>query len=662
MPRSIVLGNGNILIGFDNRAQVRDIYFPYVGLENHTGGHLKHRVGIWVDGHLSWLSDHSWDIQITCNNDALVSEVHAVNKNLKVELNFSDLVYNEKNIFIRKVVIKNNSDREREIKLFFNHQFEIYESHRGDTAYFDPRYNSLIHYNGRRVFFINGKNGNEDSFSEYTTGVFNIEGKEGSHKDAEDGFLSKNPIEHGPTDSVIGFYNTVEPNGSTTVYYWMTIAETIPVAKELNDYVLERGPEHLMRTSSDYWSAWINKRKFNFHDLNDNIVDLFKKSLIFMRVHADNHGAIIASGDSDMLQNGKDTYGYMWPRDAAYCAIALDGVGDFDVSRRFFEFSNEIILDDGYFMHKYRPDKSLGSSWHPWVRNGKMALPIQEGETAIVIDALWRHYRLAKDLEFIENIYNSLIKKAADFLESYRDETTGLPKPTYDLWEEKYGISTYTSSVVYRALMSASNFANILGKDKSSLRYRNAAEQIRSGILNYLYNKDEGNFYKLINIEGGKISYDKTLDVSSLHGIVEFGILDPFDERVVSMLKQVEERLSGKTLVGGISRYEGDEYYRIDKSTPGNPWIMTTLWLAQYYISIAKNEKDFDIVKEWLNWTSNYAAPSGVLPEQLNPHTGEHVSASPLAWSHAEFVITVLKYLDKLEELGLCDDCDPMRR
>ena len=39
-------------------------------------------------------------------------------------------------------------------------------------------------------------------------------------------------------------------------------------------------------------------------------------------------------------------------------------------------------------MHKYRPDKSLGSSWHPWVRNGKPELPIQEDETALVIYAL----------------------------------------------------------------------------------------------------------------------------------------------------------------------------------------------------------------------------------------------------------------------------------
>src|SRR3989344_4069894 len=103
-------------------------------------------------------------------------------------------------------------------------------------------------------------------------------------------------------------------------------------------------------------------------------------------------------------------------------------------------------------MHKYRPDKSLGSSWHPWVRDGQKQFPIQEDETALVIYALWEHYQLSRDLEFIESIYNSLIKKATDFMVSYLDEKTGLPRASYDIWEQKYGISTFTASSVYGAL------------------------------------------------------------------------------------------------------------------------------------------------------------------------------------------------------------------
>jgi len=42
---------------------------------------------------------------------------------------------------------------------------------------------------------------------------------------------------------------------------------------------------------------------------------------------------------------------------------------------------------------------------------------------------------------------------------------------------------------------------------------------------------------------------------------------------------------------------------------------------------------------------------SGVLSEQLDPYTGEPVSVAPLTWSHATFVATVLRYVDKANEL-----------
>src|SRR5438067_11647658 len=38
MPRSVVIGNGNVLVGFDTNYTVRDIYYPRVGDTNQTMG------------------------------------------------------------------------------------------------------------------------------------------------------------------------------------------------------------------------------------------------------------------------------------------------------------------------------------------------------------------------------------------------------------------------------------------------------------------------------------------------------------------------------------------------------------------------------------------------------------------------------------------------
>ena len=159
-------------------------------------------------------------------------------------------------------------------------------------------------------------------------------------------------------------------------------------------------------------------------------------------------------------------------------------------------------------------------------------------------------------------------------------------------------------------------------------------------------------FYKLINFENGNKIVDATMDFSSIYGIFRFRVLDVMDPRVVTSIQTMEE-IAKSIPVGGMMRYQNDWYHRHDDNLPANPWIITTLWLAQYYIIAAKTEEDFAKVKEILKWVVDHAASTGVLPEQLDAVTAEHLSATPLTWSHSEFVSTVINYLEKIEELGI---------
>jgi len=659
MSRSIVLSNGELAIALDNRGQVRDIYYPHVGLEDHVRGHYLHRVGIWTDGQLSWTSDPEWQITVKCEEEALASAITATHPRAQVELFFTDIVYNEKSIFLRKVQIKNLSERKRDIKLYMAHQFEIYKAHGGDTAYYDPQTHSIIHYKGQRVFLIGGFIDSEP-FQDYVTGLANFAGHEGSHKDAEDGQLTKNPIEHGPADSVIGFYGEYKPGEARVAEYWVAAARTIPDAQELDAFIrTKKTASHLIRTASDFWRAWVNAYNWNFMGLTQEQIGLFKRSLMYIRAHVDTDGGIIASIDSDMLNYGLDTYSYVWPRDASYTALALDAAGDGNAARRFFEFCKEVLFKDGYLMHKYLPDRSLGSSWHPWVRNGRSELPIQEDETAIVVYALGMHYAHTHDVEFLESMYDSFIEKAADFMVSYRDPETHLPLASYDLWEEKRGASTYTASCVYGALTVAAELSRILGKGENEARYRAAAKAIQDGILKHLWDEKEGIFIKHIDREGAEVREDKTIDASSAYGVFFFEVLPHDDPKLMRAFGETLRRLSHGISAGGIARYEGDNYYRNDRESAGNPWILTTLWYAEFLIANAKKESDFDRVREIFSWVTKHMQPSGVLSEQLNPQTGEQISVAPLTWSHSAYVTAIIKYLNKLEELGICAACNP---
>lgn len=662
MSRALTLGNSKMLVGFDRFGRVRDLYYPYVGLENHVGGHHVHHIGVWVDGTIKWFGDNSWNISVSCVPEALVGNITAVNETLGVTLTFTDVIYNEENIFVRRITVENNRDEHREIKVYLGHQFEMYESHAAHTAYFDPKAGVLVHYRGKRFFLANGLI-EEDKFQDYTTGVFGIEGREGSHRDAEDGHLSRNPIEHGPADSVMGFVGTYEGGESKTIRYWLCVGETLGEVNRYNEYVRVRTIDHLIQTTTDYWHAWVNRQNFTFYGLSEEVIDLFKKSLFMTKAHADEtSGAIIASADSGILQAGKDTYAYTWPRDGALTSIALYQSSSYQTAGRFFHFCNNVLTPEGYLMHKYAADGTLGSSWHPWVRDGKPILPIQEDETALVLYTLWHYYELSKDLEFIEDIYNSFIKKSADFLLMFRDDETKLPMPSYDLWEEKYGVHTFTAAAVVGALSAAADFAELLGKSKTAQQYNRGAKEMKEGIVTHLYNEESGMFYKMIlPQEEGPPSIDHTVDISSVYGIYRFGVLPVTDQRVTRAMEQIEEALKLDTEIGGVARYVGDNYHRVNSTLPGNPWFVTTLWLAQYYIAIAKREDDMKPVKEWLEWCVRHANDSGVLPEQLHPYTGDHLSVGPLSWSHAEFIITVVAYLNKLEELGVCLACNPVQ-
>ena len=240
---------------------------------------------------------------------------------------------------------------------------------------------------------------------------------------------------------------------------------------------------------------------------------------------------------------------------------------------------------------------------------------------------------------------------------NYRDVKTGLPLPSYDLWEERRGVLTFTVSTVYAGLMAAANFTEGFGETNLAEEYREGALSIRKAMDKYLYLEKEKRFARMVNFsKDGKIEVDATID-ASLYGIFAFGAYEPNDEKVKSTMQQIYDKLWCRTSVGGLARYEDDPYYRVSSEVPGNPWFVTTLWLAQYYIAKATNKNELEKALTIMEWVVGHALPSGVLAEQVNPHTNEPLSVSPLTWSHATYITVVQEYLNKLIELEQCTAC-----
>jgi glucoamylase len=666
MPRDIPVGNGTLLITFDQDYCLRDIYYPFVGKENHTGGH-KFRLGVWVDGTFDWVK-RDWALRLDYAYEMLMTQVTASNDRLGVGLHCHDVVDYRENIYIKKILLKNFVNRKREFRLFFHHDFHILESPTGDTAYYDPDEKAMIHYKENRYFLMTGIRNQQQGIDQYAAGIKEFHGLEGTWRDAEDGRLEGGPIAQGSVDSTLSFSISVNPEGEETIYYWMTAGNDYTEVSRLNKTILGHGAEYFIQRTGHYWSAWLNKEKFYFSNLPTRIVEQYKKSLLILRTNIDSRGAILAGNDSDILHFARDTYSYMWPRDGALTAHALDMAGYFGITRYFFDLCLNIISkgkeSSGYFLHKYNPDGSLGSSWHPWVNAHEKILPIQEDGTGLVLWALWSHFDKFRDVEFTAHHYENLVIRCGDFLASYRESKTGLPLPSYDLWEEKWGIHTFTVSTVYAGIRAAEKFANFFRDGRRIKIYRKAAEEVKAAMDQHLYSEEHGRFLKtIVPRKDGSFDRDPTLD-ASIYAPFYFGVFDPDDEKVVNTMNAVKERLWVKTEVGGIARYEGDSYHRVSdhlQSIPGNPWIICTLWLAQWYIAKAQNAEELEEAIAILEWVASRALPSGVLAEQVHPLTNQPLSVSPLTWSHATFVSTVLEYVNKAGEVDVCPSCgNPM--
>ncbi|MCK5181816.1 MAG: glycoside hydrolase family 15 protein, partial [Dehalococcoidia bacterium] len=226
--------------------------------------------------------------------------------------------------------------------------------------------------------------------------------------------------------------------------------------------------------------------------------------------------------------------------------------------------------------------------------------------------------------------------------------------PSYDLWEERRGIHTFTVAAVWAGLQAAANFTETFGEVALAKQYRQAAAEIKEAAIEYLFDKKLGRFLRSITVDAdGVVKPDYTID-SSICGPFLFGMLQATDPLIESTMAVIIDRLWCKTEVGGVARYENDRYQQISQdiaNIPGNPWFICTMWVAQYLIARAQSLDDLKLALQILDWAHLCTLPSGVLAEQIHPYSHAPLGVSPLTWSHASVVMAIHEYIDKYHEL-----------
>ena len=290
---------------------------------------------------------------------------------------------------------------------------------------------------------------------------------------------------------------------------WIGVGQDRGEIAKYQETIVRQEFDTLLRETVAVTRTWSGEDPPGLKKLPERVAELFRRSLLIIRSQLDCRGAVLASTDSDIMVTARAHYAYLWPRDGAFIASALDRVGLKELSRSFFEFCAEALSvsaarsskgPGAALMHKYGPDGTLGASWHPWVvPGGRREVPIQADGTAAVVWAFCKHYAANKDKEFAQDMWERLVLPCSQFLTSEREEDTHLPLPSWDLWEERRGTHLYTTAMIVAALREAAWLGRELGDEANAALFEAASEETRAALEQYFWDEQKKTLVRMLS-------------------------------------------------------------------------------------------------------------------------------------------------------------------
>lgn len=346
---------------------------------------------------------------------------------------------------------------------------------------------------------------------------------------------------------------------------------------------------------------------------------LARRSLEVLQAGQAPSGAFVASPAFDV-------YRYAWLRDGAFCAHALDLVGEREAAARWHDWVSTSI-------EAHRPSIEAVTRR---VADGETPPPSAMPPARYTLDGAlepldedpWPNFQIDGYGMWLWSLEEHLspaplperLAPTVELVAAYLRQTWKLK--CFNCWEEfDGGVHASTLAAVLRGLEAA-------GRLLDDEQWTAEAERIRVFMLDRL-------------VHGARFrrgADDGRLDGSLLWLGVPFGVLPLDDPRIETTVEAVRRDLTGPE--GGIYRYRGDTYFG------GGEWLLLTSSLA-WHDALTGNTKGFERSRAWVR---AQARPNGDLPEQVTTFAQESEMidpwqsrwgpvATPLLWSHAMYLI-----------------------
>ncbi|QBJ62736.1 glycoside hydrolase family 15 protein [Pseudoalteromonas sp. DL-6] len=285
------------------------------------------------------------------------------------------------------------------------------------------------------------------------------------------------------------------------------------------------------------------------------------------------------------------------------------------------------------------------------------------------------------------------------------------PATQQERWEEQEGYSPSTTAGVVTGLITAADIAKLAGDEANATRYLNTAKRYNNDIEKLMFttagnlesSASDGEYFirigqdkdansnTKINANNGREGFNKKqiLDGGFLE-LVRYGVRDALSPSIVKTLPEYDDETltdnlqvkysfeftDGSGTFAGYRRY-GNDGYGEDEVTGANyaqggknssgqrgrVWPFFTGERGHYEIAAANANNSLDATKQqaiknsYVKGLEQFANQGMMLPEQVWDGVGINKagytlgegtnSATPLAWTHAEYVKLVRSLSDK---------------
>lgn len=613
-----IIGNKHMVASFTKKGELLRLFYPQTDYKQFVD-FLD--VGMKInDSGIIYMHE---DINNTYNqyysDETNVLNTEITNSYFKIKVLQTDFVPIKENILIKRYTFENQNSIDLNVNLLLHSGLLTNSNNQVSGAYKEE---ALMQYTHDYTVAI---------FSKQTPLSFQINN---CKENIASGIIGGKDYVGMSNDSAISFdVGGLKPGDKKTIDICISITENkknIGLAQKI-DEIRKMDMKLELENTKKYWRKYVKNHTdieidVEKSEYNQKIKKIYTRTiLLYPLIINEETGGISAAIEVDEERTKCGRYSYCWTRDAVSITKAFDILKMEKMSEKFYKnFCKNTQNKDGMWEQRFYTDGTLAPCWG-----------YQIDETASVVYGVYQHYLETKDEKFIKDNLK-MCEKAVHFLERYIDdlfEKTEKFEKSYDLWEETEDIHTYSLAAIFSAFESILKMYEIVKPQyeenrlkleqiaKANRRLEKKLIQIKEYILVNLYDNNKKSFVR--NTKDGK------MDISLLGLVYPFKMFTPTEKKIENTVERIN--LTLRTYTGGYLRYEGDNYIN------GNPWIISNMWLANYYLDKGEKKK----AKECFDFAIKTATEHGFLGEQVDNNTLKPAWVIGLGWSHAMFVITL---------------------